>query len=291
MQVHVGEQRRNHCSLRRSYLRLRPLTVFRNSRLQPFLDQAKYPVIGHAMRDELHDPLVAHVVEEATNIRIEHPIHSLPLDARRQRVQRLMRAATGPEPVREAFEVDLIDMIEDRHHGLLNDFVLQCRDAQWTSLPIGLRNIDSSGGLCPIPSTVHPSVQIEKSILQPGFILLPRHAIDSRRSLTLECVKAIAEYSDAQMVEQSGELFLLPLPCYLPPTAQSQGHACPALCRTHVRLRDVLLSLCPSLPSLRRSLLPFIVRLVHGYYGTVRLLLYVHVRSSVYGLRGPVLIG
>src|ERR1035441_803700 len=92
MQVHVGEQRRNHCSLRRSYLRLRPLTVFRNSRLQPFLDQAKYPAIGHAMRDELHDPLVAHVVEEATNVRIEHPVHSLPLNARRQRVQRLVRA-------------------------------------------------------------------------------------------------------------------------------------------------------------------------------------------------------
>src|SRR5260221_2892282 len=58
-------------------------------------------------------------------------------------------------------------------------------------------------------------------------------------SLTLECVKAVAEYSDAQMVEQSGELFLPPLPCYLPHTAQSQGHAFPALCRTHVRLRDV----------------------------------------------------
>src|SRR5450755_4141362 len=144
MQVHVGEQRRNDGSLRRSYLRLRPLTVFRNSRLQPFLDQAKYPAIGHAMLDELHDPLVAHVVEEATNVRIEHPVHSLPLDARRQRVQRLMRAATGPEPVREAFEVDLIDLVEDRHHGLLNDFVFQCRDAQWTLPPVSLRYKDSS---------------------------------------------------------------------------------------------------------------------------------------------------
>src|SRR2546427_326465 len=54
-------------------------------------------------------------------------------------------------------------------------------------------------------------------------------------------------------------------------TVQSLGHALPALCRTHVRLNDVLLSLCPSLPSLRGSL-RFSVRLVHGYYGTVRLL-------------------
>src|SRR6267142_4771722 len=79
--------------------------------------------------------------------------------------------------------------------------------------------------------------------------------------------------------------------CCWPHTVQSLGHALPALCRTHVGWNDVLLSPCPSLPSLRRRLLPFVVRLVHGYYGTVRLLLYVHVRRAVYGLRGPVLVG
>ncbi len=68
--------------------------------------------------------------------------------------------------------------------------------------------------------------------------------------------------------------------CCWPHTVQSLGHALPALCRTHVGWNDVLLSLCPSLPGLRRRLLPFVVRLVHGYYGTVRLLLYVHVRSA-----------
>src|SRR5205823_10586184 len=50
----------------------------------------------------------------------------------------------------------------------------------------------------------------------------------------------------------------------------------------------VLLSLCPSLPRLRGSL-RFFVRLVHWYYGTVRLLLHAHVCRSVYGLCGPVL--
>jgi len=47
------------------------------------------------------------VANEAADVGIEHPVHPLPLDAHRQRVQRLMRAATGPEPVREALEVDL----------------------------------------------------------------------------------------------------------------------------------------------------------------------------------------
>ena len=75
----------------------------------------------------------------------------------------------------------------------------------------------------------------------------------------------------------------------LPHTVQSPEPAFPALCRVHVGLNDVLLSLCSSLPGLRGKL-SFLVRLVHGYYGTVRLLLYVHVRRSVYGLRGPVLV-
>src|SRR3984893_5435731 len=91
------------------------------------------------------------------------------------------------------------------------------------------------------------------------------------------------------MVEQSGEPLLLPLSCSLPHTVQSLGHAFPALCRAHVWWNDVLLSLRPSLPHLRGRL-PFLVRRVHRYYGTVRLLRHVHVRRSVYGLRGPALI-
>src|SRR6266404_3704183 len=63
------------------------------------------------------------------------------------------------------------------------------------------------------------------------------------------------------MVEQSGEPFLLSFLCYLPHTVQPLGHAFPTLCRVHVRLNDVLLRLCPSLPSLRGRL-PSLVRSV-----------------------------
>jgi hypothetical protein len=54
-----------------------------------------------------------------------------------------MRAAARTEPVGEALEVDLIDLVEDRHHSLLDDPVLQSRDAQRALPPIGLRYIDS----------------------------------------------------------------------------------------------------------------------------------------------------
>ena len=47
--------------------------------------------------------------------------------------------------------------------------------------------------------------------------------------------------------------------------------------------------LCPSLPNLRGRL-PSLVRLVHRYYDTVRLLRHVRVRIAACGLRGPALI-
>src|SRR5580700_4412906 len=88
------------------------------------------------------------------------------------------------------------------------------------------------------------------------------------------------------MVEQSCEPFLPPFLCCFSHTAQSLGHSCPALCRVGVGLNDVLLGPRPSLPRLRRRSL-FFVRLVHRYYGAVRLLRNVRVRLVAWHLRGP----
>jgi hypothetical protein len=41
-----------------------------------------------------------------------------------------MRATSLTEPVGEAFEVLFVYLIEDGYHGLLNNFVLQRRNAQ-----------------------------------------------------------------------------------------------------------------------------------------------------------------
>jgi len=54
-----------------------------------------------------------------------------------------MRAAARAKPVGEALEVDLVNLVEDRHHGMLNNFVFQRRDAQRTLPSVSLRYIDS----------------------------------------------------------------------------------------------------------------------------------------------------
>src|SRR6516162_10807586 len=52
-----------HCPLRSPHLRFRPLAIFRDTRLQPFLDQAKYPAISHAVLHELNCPFVRQIAE------------------------------------------------------------------------------------------------------------------------------------------------------------------------------------------------------------------------------------
>jgi len=70
------------------------------------------------MREELQHPLMTDMVEEALDISIEHPVHTLLLQPRVERIERLVRVSSWPEPIRKALEVRLVDLIEDGHHGL-----------------------------------------------------------------------------------------------------------------------------------------------------------------------------
>src|ERR1700677_2346734 len=125
------------------------------------------------------------MVKETTNIRIEYPVHSLPLDAHIQRVQRLMWAASRSKPIRKAPKVHLVYLVEDRDHRLLDNLVFQRSDAQRPLAAIGLRYVHSSRGLRPICTTVHSAMEFGKSSLQVLLILLPTHSVYSRRSAPL----------------------------------------------------------------------------------------------------------
>ncbi len=74
---------------------------------------------------------------------------------------------------------------------------------------------------------MNPTVQIDEPIFKPGLILLPRHAIGSRRSVSLQGEKAFPEQIHAYTVEQSSEPCLSPFPSHFPHTAQSLGHPWP----------------------------------------------------------------
>lgn len=133
----------------------------------------------------------------------DFPLQRLPLPRQgdRERVQGVVRTASRPEPVGEPPKVFLINLVEDRHHELLDNLVLQRRDAQGTLPPIGLRNVDSPCGLRPIGPAVDSAMQVCKPVVQAGLILLPGHAIHPGSRMPLQRIEAAPEQVDREMVE------------------------------------------------------------------------------------------
>jgi hypothetical protein len=80
-------------------------------------------------------------VKKLANVRVEHPVHLLPLDPDRERIQRVMRAACRPEPVGKAQEIHLVDGVEHLDDGPLGDLVFQRGNAERPLPPVRLRDV------------------------------------------------------------------------------------------------------------------------------------------------------
>jgi len=68
---------------------------------------------------------MGHGIEKALDIRIQHPVHLLPVNPGVESVQRIMLAAPRSESVREAEKILLVDGLQNVHDCLLDDHVLQ----------------------------------------------------------------------------------------------------------------------------------------------------------------------
>ncbi len=130
-------------------------------------------------------------IQEVTNVGIQHPVHFLPYESYPERIQRLMLASPGTEPIREPQEVLFIDLVEDRDHCVLDDLVLQGCNAQGSLSSVRFGDEGSLGRLRSIRSLVYSTVQVLQSFIQVCFVLLPRDSVYSRRSISLQCVEAV----------------------------------------------------------------------------------------------------
>ncbi len=108
---------------------------------EPFLDQPQDPSVRDPVLKELQKPRLVEAPEEIADVRVEHPVHLLPLDPDRERIQRIMRAAPRPEPVGETEEVHLVDRVQHLDDGPLDDLVLQRGDTERPKPPVRLRDV------------------------------------------------------------------------------------------------------------------------------------------------------
>ena len=80
------------------------------------------------MLDEPQEPIVSNFIEKTPDVGVENPIHFPPHDPYPERIQRIMLTSPGSEPIGEPQKVLFVYLIEDRHHCVLDDLVLQRSD-------------------------------------------------------------------------------------------------------------------------------------------------------------------
>src|ERR1039458_700053 len=157
------------------------------------------------MLDKLNQPFVRQIIEKATNVGIENPVHFLPHGPHPERVQSVMLAAPGPEPIGEPQKILFVNLVEDRHYGLLDDLILQGCDAQGALPSIGFRDVGSLGRLRSVRPLMDSAMQVYQLLIQVRLVLFPRYPIHSGRSIPLQSEVTVPQQTDRDMVEQRGE--------------------------------------------------------------------------------------
>jgi hypothetical protein len=84
--------------------------------------------------------------EEVADISVEYPVHLSLRDPDRERIQRIVRAAPGSEPV-QAEKILLVDGVQHLDHRPLDDLVLQVAMRSGRCRPSGLGMYTGREGL------------------------------------------------------------------------------------------------------------------------------------------------
>src|SRR3974390_406342 len=125
------------------------------------------------MLHELDHRALVEVVEKATDVSVHNVVHLLLPQCVGQRIQRVMLAAPRAETIREAEKVLFVNLVEDGVHGVLDEFIFQGRDSQWTLPSIFFLYVHSSRRQRSIRSAMNPAMEIDQTIFHSGLILLP----------------------------------------------------------------------------------------------------------------------
>jgi hypothetical protein len=91
-----------------------------------------------------------------------------------------MLAAPRAKALREAQKILFVDLVEDGSHGVLDEFIFQGRDSEWTLPSIFFLYVHSSRRQRSIRSAMDPAMKINQPIFEPGLLLLPGNSVHSR---------------------------------------------------------------------------------------------------------------
>ncbi len=173
-------------ALRRALFGADQATGFHVPGLQEPPDQQQQTAIANPHAQELHHPVVTDLIEEALNVRFDHETDRTELDRIVDRPQRLMGAASRPKAVRTIAEVSLVDRLQDAGNSLLDDLVLDRRQAQRTCLRIVLRDVHPFDRQRFVPLGLEAFHQIDQVGVQVLAVRMPARLVDTTSLLLAE---------------------------------------------------------------------------------------------------------
>jgi len=219
MQVDIGEQRRNHRSLPSPPAAVRHDSVFEDARLEPLLDQADDAWVADPVLDEANQPISTDFIEERPDIGVQYEVHFPAGDPDSERVERIVRAASESESIREPEKAPGLGSggrVQHRGRRSLDDLVFESGDRERALSAVRLRYVCPPAWQRPVRSSVESRVQVLEVALEGRLVLRPCQAIHAGSGVLLEFVEGVLEQVDGEMVEERSELLLPSLPCSLP---------------------------------------------------------------------------
>ena len=127
----------------------------------------------------------------------------------------MVRAASGPETVRETEEILLVDRVEQCGRRPLDNLVFQGGDRERALPAVRLGYVLTPGRQCPIRSSLDARVQVMEICLHICRVVLPCHPVYAGGCLPPDGEERIPEQFDVDMVEERCEPSFLPFPCGL----------------------------------------------------------------------------
>ncbi len=141
--------------------------------------------------------------------------------------------------------------------------------------PVRLRYVHPPRRPCPVRAAVNPCVKVPKVLLELPAVVLPRDAVHPRRGLRPKREVRRPQTVNVNMVQERGELRFLVRCCHSAYATKLTERAMPGTASGARFASRVSLGWPPSLHDLRRPALG-VVRPLHRYYATIRLLTIVH---------------
>jgi len=141
--------RSDHRPLGRTLIRLGVFLAVKHAHVQALADEPHQRFIGHPTSEHLHQLGAAQTVEEGDDVRLDDPVRLVVVHRVVDGAQGIVCPATWPEAVRAFQEILLVDRLQHLADRVLDDLVLDGRDADRSRLATTLRDVHAADRLVP----------------------------------------------------------------------------------------------------------------------------------------------